>query len=161
MSQTDTPVRVHATLSPVFQFVKKRNNTPVPFDADKITLAIYRMLTKRGYAISTGMLLSNDLDCYVATGLGAKCVSQPPGSAFTEETRTLALREMEASDMVIEASYHTNGPYLQNQDLIRRAAKMGKPVFSFRTVSGRNEIDGIIAVADSSELFTAMEVHCL
>ena len=122
--------------------------------------SIYRMLARRGYGISTGMLLSNDLDCYVAAGLGAKCVSQPPGSAFTEESRTLALREMEASDMVIEVNYQTTGPYQENQDLIRRAAKMGKPVFSFRTASGRNETDGTIAVADSNELFTAMEVHC-
>lgn len=122
--------------------------------------SIYRMLAKRGYGISTGMLLSNDLDCYVASGLGAKCVSQSPGSTFTEETRTMALSEMEASDMVIEANHHTNGPYQENQDLIRRAVQMGKPVFSFRTASGRNKINGIITVTDNSELFTAMEVHC-
>ncbi len=41
MSQADTSVRTHATHSPIFQFVTKRNNTSVPFDADKITLAIY------------------------------------------------------------------------------------------------------------------------
>lgn len=122
--------------------------------------AIYRMLAKRGYGISTGMLLSNDLDCYVAAGLGAKCISQPPDASFTEETRNLAIQEMEASDMVIETDYHSSGPYQENQDLIRSAARLCKPVFSFRTAAGRPETDGIISVTNSSELFSAMEVHC-
>ena len=42
---------------------------------------IYRMLAKRGYAIATGVLHTNDLDYYVARSLGAHCTVQPPMEA--------------------------------------------------------------------------------
>lgn len=122
---------------------------------------IYRMLAKRGYAISTGVLQSNDLDCYVAGSLGADCVSQSPSDTMNKESLAQALAGLEECDLVIDAGSNSNGPYQSNLILLKKAVASGKPVFSVRKEKmdwglGEN-ISDVITVKSTNQLLDAME----
>lgn len=122
---------------------------------------IYRMLAKRGYAISTGVLQSNDLDCFVAESLGADCVSQPPSETMNKESLARALAGLDKCDLVIDAGFNSNGPYQSNLILLKKAATSGKQVFSVRNdkiewAMGANA-SKVTAVNNTSQLFDAME----
>ena len=94
--------------------------------------SVYRMLAKRGYAISTGVLHVNDLDCYVARSLGAHCTCQPPADILEYGRLDSAISELERCDMVIDAGFDLDGPYGSNLELLIRAAACGKTIFSLR-----------------------------
>lgn len=123
--------------------------------------AIYRLLAKEGYAVSTGVLQDNDLDCYVARSLGADCVSQPPAAAMNEESMAAAWAEIKNCGLVIDAGGgNNNGPYQSNIILLKKAAARGKPVFSLRP-AGTNralseEAAKIIRVRSASQLLDAI-----
>ena len=122
---------------------------------------IYRMLAKRGYAISTGVLQSNDLDCFVAESLGADCVSQPPSETMSKESLALALAGLDECDLIIDAGFNSDGPYQNNLILLKKAVASGKPVFSLRNdkidwAMGENA-GKVTAVNNTSQLFDAME----
>lgn len=93
---------------------------------------VYRLLAKRGFAISTGVLHTNDLDYFVARSLGAEYTAQAPmetinGSRLTE-TETL----LDHCDMVIDCGFPV-GPLNQaNMELLQNAPAKGKTVLSLR-----------------------------
>ena len=122
---------------------------------------IYRMLAKRGYAISTGVLQSNDLDCFVANSLGADCVSQHPSETMNKESLELACAGLEECDLVIDTGFNSNGPHHSNLSLLQKAVSSGKPVFSLRDEQGDWAINddkaSVIIVKTTSQLFDAME----
>ena len=122
---------------------------------------IYRMLAKRGYGISTGILHTNDLDCYIAESLGARCISQPPADALRDDRLDQALAELERCDMVIDAGFDLDGPYSGNLELLKKGAARGKPVFSLRTeeldLCGCSSVQKPAAFANPGRLLDAME----
>lgn len=122
---------------------------------------IYRMLAKRGYAISTGVLHSNDLDCFVADSLGANCLSQPPGEIMDKDLLSKACRELDRCDLVIDTGCNVGSSYQSNFFLLRQAVTSGKKVFTLRPdradfCDGENSTE-IISVTSCSQLFEAME----
>jgi len=122
---------------------------------------IYRMLAKRGYAISTGVLQNNDLDCYVASCLGADCISQPASATMDKESLAQALAGLEKCDLVIDTGFTINDPYQGNLILLKKAAASGKPVFSFRRGKTAWTLDKngaeITTVTSAGQLLDAME----
>lgn len=122
---------------------------------------IYRMLAKRGYAISTGVLQSNDLDCFVADSLGADCFQQQPSASMTEASLQQAYAGLAECDLVIDTGFNSDGPYQNNLNLLKKAVTDGKTVFSLRDDNRAWAIDGnnsnIIAVKNTSHLLDAME----
>ncbi len=124
---------------------------------------VFRMLVKRGYSICTGVLQQNDLDSFVAAGLGAACISQPPGESISDEGFQKALELMSGCDLVIDAGFSTDGIYRRNFRLIEQAVHMGKPIFSLREdVIGdlpSGVSDTIISAKSISQLFEVMESH--
>lgn len=51
---------------------------------------LYRILVKRGFAVVTGVLHTNDLDYFVARSLGADCTAQAPMEAINDKSITAA-----------------------------------------------------------------------
>ncbi len=94
--------------------------------------SVYRMLAKRGYNITTGVLHSNDLDCYVGRSLGADCTTQPPAGEMHETALRRATDKLGDCRWVIDSGFDLEGPYLGNLKLLHRAAEMGKTVLSLR-----------------------------
>jgi iron complex transport system ATP-binding protein len=94
---------------------------------------VYRMLTKRGFSIATGVLHTNDLDYYVARSLGADCTTQPPMEAVTADTTASAGRKIDDCDVVIDCGFEIGSMNQGNLDLLQTALRKGKPIFSLRS----------------------------
>lgn len=119
---------------------------------------LYRLLAKRGYDIATGVLHSNDLDCFVAESLGARCASQPPADSLNEEVFRTALEEMRGCELVIDAGFAADGAYAANRQLLDSAAIQGKPVFSLRSET-ENDNRNYHQFQSAGQLLDAMEVQ--
>lgn len=121
---------------------------------------VFRVLAKQGYAISTGVLQSNDLDFFVAESLGADCISQVPASGTNAKSFARAVAELEGCDIVIDAGFAPHGPYQSNLDLLTRAMDRGKPVFSLRQTAvnrSRPYSSAVIQVENTGQLLAVME----
>jgi iron complex transport system ATP-binding protein len=93
---------------------------------------IYRLLAKRGFAIATGVLHSNDLDYFVARSLGAECTVQASMQAVDHQNLTAAEDYMARCDVVIDCGFEV-GPMNQgNLTLVQNAVGAGLAVFSLR-----------------------------
>jgi iron complex transport system ATP-binding protein len=93
---------------------------------------IYRMLAKQGFAITTGVLHTNDLDYYVAQSLGAECMTRSPMEAIDGPATNAAAEQLEDCQVVIDCGFNV-GPMNQgNLELLQKALQTGKPVLSLR-----------------------------
>jgi iron complex transport system ATP-binding protein len=122
---------------------------------------VYRMLTKRGFSIATGVLHANDLDYYVARSLGADCAVQSPMQAVNGQVMATALQMLDRCDVVIDCGFET-GPINQgNLDLLQRAVTQGKPVFSLRdrdtTLPAFEAAGTVIRCSDTARLLDAID----
>ena len=111
---------------------------------------VFRLLSKKGLAIETGLLRDGDLDAFVAAALGAKTYirAEPDelpangnGSSLEEAAQALA-----ACDFIVDSGVRDAGA----EALRQRAAVSGLPVFR---VAGGAEKDGVTL----SELLVAID----
>lgn len=119
---------------------------------------IYRLLAKRGYEVSTGVLHSNDLDCYVAQSLGASCISQKPSSNLDGTRVNQAMEEMSNCDFVIDAGFPDDGAYSSNHQLLNNAVALGKPIFRLRP-ENNDSSRNMKCYQSASQLLDAMEFY--
>ncbi len=124
---------------------------------------LYRMLAQEGYEITTGILLSNDVDYYVAKCLGAKCLSLHPGREADQDTIKSAIANIAECDLVINAGPWVDNAYEWNLTIIEKALEMGRHVLTMSQGirPGRlNETAGkVIPIGSASQLFEVMEEH--
>ncbi len=121
--------------------------------------ALYRLLAKCGYAVSSGVLYANDIDTYVAESLDISCIVQPPSAAVTLASLERAFTELQLCDCVVDAGCDLSGIYEANQHIVKEAVKLGKPLFSLarkRRYGGRHlqsiaELPAAIAAAMERE----------
>jgi iron complex transport system ATP-binding protein len=128
---------------------------------------VYRMLAKRGFGISTGLLYTNDVDYYVARSLGADCITQPPMTVVDKKALARAAKQMDACALVIDCGPNDDdGPMSQgNLELLQTALKKGKSVLSLRktkdkeTAPSADELsgDGWISCHDAGDLVEALD----
>lgn len=90
----------------------------------------FRILAKSGYRISTGVLYTNDLDCYVAESLGCICISQKPSGSIDQASLDTAIDEIADCDWVVDAGFDSSGVYHNNVQLLAAACRLGKPIIS-------------------------------
>jgi iron complex transport system ATP-binding protein len=122
---------------------------------------VYRMLTKRGFSIATGVLHTNDLDYYVARSLGAECAAQTPMEAVNGQAMATAAQMLDSCDVVIDCGFEA-GPINQgNLDLLQRAVTQGKPVFTLRgrdrTLPSFEAAAAVIRCNDTARLLEAID----
>ncbi len=117
--------------------------------------ALYRLLAKCGYAVSSGVLYANDIDAYVAESLDICRIVQPPAAAVATASLKRAFAELPSCDCVVDAGCDLGGIYEENQHILKEAVKLGKPLFSFaeqkrhggRQLAGVAELPAAIAAA--------------
>lgn len=118
--------------------------------------SVFRLLSKSGYNISTGVLFDNDLDCYVAKSLGVNCASQKPADTIGKASLDTAMIELQRCDCVVDAGCNCDGIYHNNLQLLETAYKNGKPIFSLSNrqpaFSAGDSIDSIIHLERVSDL---------
>ena len=111
---------------------------------------VFRLLSKKGLAIETGLLRDGDLDAFVAAALGAKTYVRaepdelPAGG--NDSSLEKAAQALAACDFIVDSGVRDAGA----EALRQRAAASGLPVFR---VAGGAEKDGITL----SELLAAID----
>jgi iron complex transport system ATP-binding protein len=93
---------------------------------------VYRMLAKRGFAIATGVLHTNDLDYYVARSLGAECTAQAPMEVINGMALAAAAEQLETCNVVIDCGFDVGPLNRNNVELLRAALRKGKSILSLR-----------------------------
>lgn len=123
---------------------------------------LYRLLSKRGFSIVTGMLHENDLDYYVADSIGARCFSQSPMVSISPAMAEKAKKHIRTAQCVIDTGFPLGDLNQGNVDLLKAAMDMGKPLFTLRknfdavpiTPSSQGSI---YPCEDESQLVTMLE----
>ena len=122
---------------------------------------VYRMLAKKGFAITTGVIHTNDLDCYVANALGADCVTVPPMETLTSDAMVRAADHMAACDLVIDCGFTVGPMNLANMELLQSALNQGKTVLTLRKNDHQAAADSpgnrFIRCDDASQLLAALD----
>lgn len=93
---------------------------------------LYRLLSKRGFSIVTGILHENDLDCFVADSLGAKSYKCPPMTVITPEAVRDATKEMTECACVIDTGFIVGDLNRGNGDFLGTAMAQNIPVYTLR-----------------------------
>lgn len=92
---------------------------------------VYRMLAKKGFAISTGVMQEHDLDFHVARALGVECISVGPMEAISSSTEQ-ALEALNSCDLVVDSGFALGPANSANVDILSAALARGKTVLSLR-----------------------------
>ena len=126
---------------------------------------LYRLLAKRGFPFSTGVLPSNDVDAYVASSLGAECVLNPPMEAISDEAFRKMQELVRQAYCLIDAGFEVGALNGKNVELLAFAAEQNKPIYGRLPVGGvlpfRNEMGVRIPFyASERELIDEMEAAC-
>lgn len=102
---------------------------------------LYRLLSKKGYRIVTGVLHKNDIDFHVATSLGARCLVQSHINDVSDENLALARDEIGKCDFVVDTGFELESINSGNITLLKDALAMKKPVLSMRNGQGGENFD--------------------
>lgn len=94
---------------------------------------VYRLLSRMGVGIATGILYRNDVDFAVADSMKLTTVTQNSFEPITEVQLREARAWLNSCQFAVDAGFPV-GPYNEiNTQLLREAAQEGFPVFSLRT----------------------------
>lgn len=94
---------------------------------------VYRMLSRMGIGIATGVLFENDVDCAVARAMGLAMAAERSFCPIAPER----VREAEAllgqCRFAVDAGFPAGPMCQENIELLRAAAERGMPVFCLRS----------------------------
>jgi iron complex transport system ATP-binding protein len=121
---------------------------------------VYRLLAKRGFAIATGILHTNDLDYFVARSLGAECVVQELRETMDPRCLVEADRHMTRCHAVIDCGFPVGPLNRDNMTLVQNAVAAGRTVFSLRRDGPEGTVvSGSIGCRDPVHLMDLLESH--
>ncbi|MDR3122902.1 MAG: ABC transporter ATP-binding protein [Treponema sp.] len=118
--------------------------------------AVYRILSRLGYGIATGILQENDIDYRVASSMRLHTIAdkafEPIGSAAAERAR----KKVKEAKFVIDCGFPLGEFNRVNRGLLGEAVAKGLPVISFRPSSEAAELWGkaanLVFAASAAEL---------
>jgi len=90
---------------------------------------LYRLLSKKGYQISTGVLFKNDVDYHVAKSLNISTLIEKTLDPVSSHSIKAAVNALKECDAVVDAGFEAADLNRENLTLIDSAKQLGKPVF--------------------------------
>lgn len=115
-------------------------------------IPVYRIVSRLGYGIVTGILTENDIDYSVASAMKLTIVSEPSFQPFGRTRVLEAEMWMRKCRVLIDAGFPLGQTNQENIGLLKQMAKEGRKVLSFRAEEDRKKIYGdcsSVATADS------------
>ena len=97
---------------------------------------LYRLLSKKGYQVSTGVLFKNDVDYHVAKSLNISTLIEKSLEPVSSHTIQAAVDVLKGCDAVVDAGFETADLNRGNLALIDSAKALGKPVFRLNGTPG-------------------------
>jgi iron complex transport system ATP-binding protein len=116
---------------------------------------LFRLLVRKGFEVVAGVLLKNDIDCFVARSLGINCIVQDTvlGDGIEQ-----ACEMFDSCDFVIDAGFEFNDLTMHGMDLICRALESGKTLVCLGR--DRKKIMEEIMQAGAGEIRGSDIVYC-
>mgnify|MGYP000911241845 FL=1 len=93
---------------------------------------IYRLLSKQGFGVSTGVIHENDIDYHVASATGAHISREKPFEKISSEAYSQTKKYVEKASFVIDSGFPVGSLNKQNFALLLHALKQGKTLFTLR-----------------------------
>ncbi|SHJ18780.1 ABC transporter ATP-binding protein [Lutispora thermophila] len=93
---------------------------------------IYRLLTKKGIGVNTGIIHKNDVDYEIAITMGLDIQSETPFSEIKDATLEKAKSMIDKVDTVIDSGCPLGNINRKNIELLAYALESGKKVLSIR-----------------------------
>ncbi len=119
-------------------------------------IPVYRLVSRLGFGIATGILAQNDIDYVVASAMKLTAVSTRSFQPIREEEIRQAQQCMERCRFVIDTGFPVGQENRENAKLLRQAVGRGKRIFSLRDPKDSAEICGqnanIVHVSSMAEL---------
>ncbi|MEA4960217.1 ABC transporter ATP-binding protein [Lutispora sp.] len=94
---------------------------------------IYRLLTKNGVGVNTGIIHENDVDFEIAMTMGLDIQSEKPFSEIGETSLVKAKSMIDGVHTVIDSGCPIGGINKKNMELLTYALESGKRVLSIRS----------------------------
>nr|WP_330402907.1 ABC transporter ATP-binding protein [Clostridioides difficile] len=93
---------------------------------------IYRAFTKKGIGLYSGIIHENDIDYEIGRTMGIKMFTENPFESISDESFDLAIRNLNASKIIIDTGFSVGETNKRNIDIVKEALKLDKKVYSFR-----------------------------
>jgi iron complex transport system ATP-binding protein len=106
---------------------------------------LYRVASRMGLGIATGILHRNDIDCRIAEDMRLTVVAEESFKPVSEENVRAAWELMSSAELIIDSAFPVGDFNSENAALLRRAASSG-----LRCVSLRSDEDLRILYGDAS-----------
>lgn len=119
-------------------------------------IPVYRLVSRLGFGIATGILAQNDIDYVVASAMKLTVVSSRSFQPIGEEEIQKARRYMDGCRFVIDTGFPVGQENKENVELLQCAASCGKQIFSLRDPKDGAAVCGcgenVIYVSSMAEL---------
>ncbi|AEG15732.1 Iron-chelate-transporting ATPase [Desulfofundulus kuznetsovii DSM 6115] len=107
---------------------------------------VYRMLSKHGFGVVTGVIHENDVDYHVGKAIGATLIEEQPFEEIGDSSFERAVELIRRAARVIDAGFPVGSLNLRNLDLIRLVLAQGRTVYTLR---GKRETEELYGEAGS------------
>ena len=94
--------------------------------------SVYRILSRLGYGIATGILQENDIDFRVASSMGLHTIGEKPFEPISGEAVERAREKMKEAKFIVDCGFPLGQFNQVNGALLGEAVASGFPVISFR-----------------------------
>jgi iron complex transport system ATP-binding protein len=105
-------------------------------------VVIYRLLAKRGFAVTTGVIHENDIDCYVAKAVGATLIVEKPLEFISANSMARAQGHLNGNTLVIDTGFPVTGLNKNNLDLLKTCIAESKNIVTMRTEADARRLFG-------------------
>ena len=116
---------------------------------------VFRLLSRMGYGIATGILYKNDIDCHIAESMKLSVIAERSFEPVSEASHAAAQAYMRKAAFVVDTNFPIGTYNGDNIDILRCAAE-AKPVFSMRSQEEIERLYGkgsnVISVTSAGQL---------
>jgi len=106
---------------------------------------VYRLLSRGGFRIVTGVIHENDIDYHIARSIGATIISEKSFREIKQSRLRHSLAIMERLDHIIDSGFPVGSSNRRNLELVLNAVDAGKRVYTLRSRKTAHELYGKLA----------------
>ena len=127
-------------------------------------IPVYRLLSRMGFGLATGILHQNDVDASVARSMGLARVEEKSFEPVSPKNMVAARTLMEKTALMVDAGFPLGSGNQANLGLLRETAAAGKPVLCLRPPEEITRLygqaDTVISIESAAQLQQrAEELH--
>ncbi len=105
-------------------------------------IPIYRLLSRNGLEVSTGVIHENDIDYHVARTIGAQVIREEPFREIRDTGFHDAFALLEEADHVIDSGFPVGLSNRKNIKLLLKAIEQGRRVYTLRSREAAHDLYG-------------------